>query len=104
VKHALGFVNPAPASWQAKDAQLIDALREAVERRTTDQRFVAAALRLVAILTSEQLPDEVESAIDLELEESDGLPCDLSEDDSAEDEQIGIDADDAESDADLQTD
>jgi hypothetical protein len=97
VKHALGFVNPAPASWQAKDAQLIDALREAVERRATDKKFCAAALRLVAILTSEQLPVEVETAINLELEDESGFPCDVPEDDSAEDDQTGIDAADAES-------
>src|SRR6516164_4080151 len=62
IKEALGY--RAPSGWTELDLKLLRDLRAACERRPTDSRFAASALRLISILKGVELPDEVERQIE----------------------------------------
>jgi hypothetical protein len=102
VKSALGYAPKAPKSWAAQDAEDVDRLAALAERHKGDDLIVGSALRIVARLKREVLPEDVEAEID-RLEAEDEFAGFAAEDDDETETGNDAERDSDVSNADLQT-
>jgi hypothetical protein len=63
VREALGFRDNQPQSDRQRDEHLIEVLKDGAERHQNNEAFLAAACRILSILTQVELPETLEREI-----------------------------------------